>query len=571
MTDTPDSQTPYSEEELVLLLHAYTASPEKLRDLRALIEEERPRAHIECPRLPIGLFSTADPDAMAADLVARIDALWHERNASGKLPYARITLVGHSVGALLARKIYVLACGENNDAPLGQRGFETPREWASRVERIILLAGMNRGWSFGAHLSLWRAMLWRIGVMLGWLRVITTRKQLLIFQIRRGAPFITQLRIQWLSLRRHAPEKQGVGQALTAQLLGSVDDMVSPEDNIDLVAGKDFVYLDVPESGHADVVRVADPVYGPGRAAIIRAALNSSRETLEKQSLIPADVLPTSPDESVTDVIFVVHGIRDIGFWTQKIARRVVELGKDAGRRFRTETSSYGYFAMLPFVLPWTRRAKVEWLMDQYAENLALYPEADFSFVGHSNGTYLLSRALKDYPACRFKNVVFAGSVVHPGYDWGKIDTQGQVSRVLNFVASSDWVVALFPKGFSRWGSRELGGAGHDGFVEEKPVTNVRYIEGGHGAALREDNWTTIARFIVDGTLGPSIPRRTKKRAPHAWLLGVLSIFVWPLIAAVIVGSAYVVWLGVDQWPEWGQAVAFIGWGLMLWRAATRL
>ncbi len=68
-----------------------------------------------------------------------------------------------------------------------------------------------------------------------------------------------------------------------------------------------------------------------------------------------------------------------------------------------------------------TRRSKVEWLMDQYTENLALYPNADFSFVGHSNGTYLLAKALLEYPACKFKNVVFAGSVVNKNYDWGTL------------------------------------------------------------------------------------------------------------------------------------------------------
>ena len=44
------------------------------------------------------------------------------------------------------------------------------------------------------------------------------------------------------------------GKALTIQLLGSRDDMVAPEDNIDLVSGRDFIYLDVPYSGHEDVI-----------------------------------------------------------------------------------------------------------------------------------------------------------------------------------------------------------------------------------------------------------------------------------------------------------------------------
>jgi alpha-beta hydrolase superfamily lysophospholipase len=103
---------------------------------------------------------------------------------------------------------------------------------------------------------------------------------------------------------------------------------------------------------------------------------------------------------------------------------------------------------LLPFLLPWARRKKVEWLMDQYTESKAKYPEAEFSYVGHSNGPYLLAGALRDYRCCRFKNVVFAGSVVHTDYDWSEfLGSQPQrVKVILNYVATSDAVVAFFPK-----------------------------------------------------------------------------------------------------------------------------
>ena len=58
--------------------------------------------------------------------------------------------------------------------------------------------------------------------------------------------------------------------------------------------------------------------------------------------------------------------------------------------------------------------------MDKYAEAKALFPNAEFSYVGHSNGTYLLARALTDYTCCSFKYVVFAGSVVRTDYNWSK-------------------------------------------------------------------------------------------------------------------------------------------------------
>ena len=105
---------------------------------------------------------------------------------------------------------------------------------------------------------------------------------------------------------------------------------------------------------------------------------------------------------------------------------------------------------MLPFILPWVRQEKVEWLMDEYVGAKARYPNASFSYVGHSNGTYLLARALRDYPAVRFRNVLFAGSVVRRDYRWDQAIRAGQVICVVNMVATSDWVVAIFPSGLDR-------------------------------------------------------------------------------------------------------------------------
>ena len=100
--------------------------------------------------------------------------------------------------------------------------------------------------------------------------------------------------------------------------------------------------------------------------------------------------------------------------------------------------------------------------------------ECAFSYVGHSNGTYLVARALKDYPAARFHRIVFAGSVVRCDYDWlqisrpipGETSELPRVDKVLNFTATGDWVVALFPKGLQPIKAIDLGSAGHDGFVQ---------------------------------------------------------------------------------------------------------
>ena len=101
---------------LVLLLHAYTQTPRHLAAVRAAVAHEWPKARLVCPELPLSLLSMADPNEIVAGLLDTIDA---ETAAAERAhaPITNIVLVGHSFGALLARKLYVVACGETAEAP----------------------------------------------------------------------------------------------------------------------------------------------------------------------------------------------------------------------------------------------------------------------------------------------------------------------------------------------------------------------------------------------------------------------------------------------------------------------
>ena len=483
--------------ELIVLLHSYMGSSVKLHSVRTVIVNEFPNADLYLPDFRAGWLSTENPAQITQNILEDIDEIWKFREEKYSTSYKRIIFVGHSLGALIARKVYVCACGELPVARFEKEiSAKEPRPWASKVERLILLAGMNRGWRISHHLSLINALIWSTGSFLGDFLTLVRGVQPLIFSIRKGAPFITQLRLDWIHMRNHVKERK-FGDALTIQLLGSIDDMVSPEDNIDLISGRDFVYMDMPYSGHANVIEMDDHSLAPNseqlfkdgdctigeeRSAVFREALLKGKEELLQSSTLPTDLPPEKRRLEVTDVVFVVHGIRDLGFWTHKVARRVLELGRRRSLSnvvLATETSSYGYFPMLSFLLPTKRREKVEWLMDQYAQSLALYPNAKFSFVGHSNGTYLLTRALRDYPACRFKNILLAGSVVRTRYDWTSAIAKGQVEKVLNYVATADLVVAVFPRAIQMLRIQDLGSAGHDGFInKENEVEQVKYVRG---------------------------------------------------------------------------------------------
>jgi pimeloyl-ACP methyl ester carboxylesterase len=179
--------------------------------------------------------------------------------------------------------------------------------------------------------------------------------------------------------------------------------------------------------------------------------------------------------------------------------------------------------------------------MDRYVEIRARYPNAAVSFVGHSNGTYLLARSLSDYPAVRFARVVLAGSVVRRDFDWEKrlkresFGKPPRVEEVWNYVATKDWVVAIFSKAFQPLKFFfDLGSAGHDGFDQfnRKHATpglnESHYIEGTHSAALTETQWGDIARFIVNGDPIPGPPDRDFKDHRRWWM--VAAGWVSPLI-----------------------------------------
>ncbi|WP_133122409.1 MULTISPECIES: alpha/beta hydrolase [unclassified Klebsiella] len=574
---------------LVVVFHAYANNATSLSSVIDAVKKQWPNAQMYCPDLPLSWFSTANPNEIVNLHLNQLDTII-QQSENGTNPITNIILIGHSFGALLARKLYIVACGETRKAPFEACYFRSEssldngrlaaRYWAKRVSRLILMAGMNRGWSISHHMSITKAPLWTLGVILGHLLYAFKHRPPAILTIRRGAEFITQLRVQWLYMRReYASDSKAGGNAITIQLLGSRDDIVSPDDNIDLISGGDFIYLDVPYSGHKSIIELYDSDYGQSRFSVFIKALILSPSELASDNILPADERVTKADESVTQVAFVIHGIRDAGYWTHKLARRIQVPDNE---KWATETSSYGYFPMLPFLFPLYRRKKVEWLMDQYTEALAKYPKASFSYVGHSNGTYLLARALELYPCCTFKNVVFAGSVVRQDFNWHKYlnSSPPRVNAVLNFVATTDWVVAFFSKlfQFAHW--QDLGSAGHDGFILSNPhprIHQLTYIKGGHGAAIEEPLWDHIASFIRNGKL-PSKNNIPLSLSRTKWI-AITSHF--PPIAWILVGAiTWGVWLAIKyliqlltplQSQDYATGFSLAIYILILWLLLTKI
>ncbi len=613
--------------ELAVVLHGPDGSPKQMLSVFEAVGERSEDTDILAPILPygglFGLLDTTPVEKIVREVIEEIDkALAERERCDDGGVYERFVLIGYSASAVIARKVAIVVHGETSEAPFvtDLRGLERP--WAGGVERIILLAGMSNGWAPAVARDWLQSAFWTLA---SWYCVLLSIFRLpvpTLYALRQGQPFIVQTRLEWLALTRSerlAMKRAAHAQALrlrggrcsssevlpaifVVQLLGAIDDLVSPDDAVDIVVRKgdaaSFVLIETPDTTHHGAIRMRKPTeeqratlestltggLGPNakslaivcrelslsdqaRFLLLTKSVSDNRKDLEKIAIRAAhmaDTLPADPDENVSDVVFVIHGIRDKGFWTQKIARAIKEEADGEKRVFRTFTGTYGYFAIFPFLAPWVRHWKTGWLMEQCVVMHALYPKAKFSYVGHSNGTYLLARALLRYPAARFHHVVFAGSVVRCDYPWRRLLSDApenrprQVGKILNYVATEDWVVAIFAKAFQALTSLfDIGSAGYDGFDEHRrpahhpDLHEAKFIVGSHEAGIREAHWKDIARFIVHGepptddapreappewkAVQPKLLRLTSAASPGLLIVWAIlgALYIWSLAAIV--------------------------------------
>lgn len=501
-------------------------------------------------KVSYGAYSNADPLEVSRKISQVI-----EDHFQGK-SYQRVVLLGQSIGALLVKR--ALLTGE-----------KASHDWTKYVARVVLLAGMNRGWDISGQKPSDMSFDRWIQIWLGTWAARLAGFGKLVLSSETGTPFVANLRVDWMSRMRSADRPIEV-----VQLLGDIDDIVSEEDNKDLRSIDDgqFAWIKVRGTGHGNIVDFRDDQeFGNVTLGSYRRQkfLLAATEDFDRVAL-ENEVQPFEPDPNVTHVVFVVHGIRDLGEWAavfeSELQRRFKEtLAEGSSAKLAIASVRYGYFGMGPFLLRPIRDKYVKWFMDEYTETLARYPKAsEIHFVGHSNGTYLLAAALDKYSSLKVQRVVFGGSVVRKNYAWKDRFKNAPKLRVRNYVAADDWVVALFPRFFEpplidKLLSNDIGSAGFNGFeTDHASLSNVAYLRGGHGAFL--DRIPEIAGFILNDPSPPTSPIQTGEpnvllKWGSAWATWVL---VWPLLAAVIV---YVGWHVVTAAPEprWPFFLAYIG------------
>ena len=346
----------------------------------------------------------------------------------------------------------------------------------------------------------------------------------LFMSLERGAPFIANLRVQWIRLSRDG----SVATPPVTQLLGTIDDLVTDEDNRDVLVTREFRFVTVPQSGHATILDLTDKSttvdgaeVGHLRAQALLSALSAGGiderfdETEAQKELTKRTfALHAQPGTKVRQVVFLMHGIRDNGDWPRRLREEIMIIENKKGRPEKQKTycivSSYGHFSLIQFLLFNFRQKNVRWFMDQYTEALALseMEEEVVHFVGHSNGTYLLAQGLQKYATLRVNRVAFIGSVVPRSFPWDQYFLDGRIMSLRNDRAEADWIVGVFPGFFQLLAQifpvsyfADTGNAGLRGFDNSAGPNHKEYyyFKGGHGAAIQPANLRTLAEYVVDG------------------------------------------------------------------------
>lgn len=557
-TSVPGEQ---ASDRLVVFVHGWGGKLFSSKDVVDTIRAELKDADLLAPTYRGHVAANTDPLEIAEALSECIEQAVKDRQRRGG-PYRDIILIGYSLGSLIARKAYVFARGQVQDS---STPYLSPhRTWPELVSRIILLAGVNRGWSMKPkpkHVS-W--LIWLVYFLLYPLTAIIPAGRL-IRSFQRGMPFVANLRIQWQNL-----EQQGSSLPLTIQLLGRQEDLVSLQDNIDIQFCRRFVFLSVPETGHWNAMNFHEPQLGARRRELFLTAM--LQENLQGDELS----IPIMDDRTerevgaeqaeVRDVVFVMHGIRDFGHWTKRIRDCIDRIASDHKRRVFVNTAAYTRFPMTGFLFTISRRAKTQWFMDRYSEAYARYPRAQFHFIGHSNGTYLLATALRRYAACHFDRVAFAGSVVPRDFPWDEIVQSGRLRSLRNDLASADWVVAIFPRSFEqvrellRLPMGDIGTGGVFGFLDtEGNRQQVAYVEGGHSAAIQPANHASLVRYVLGLDVVPRIDEQLKVTdhiAPWVSCCSAICAFIGLLLATLPIALSAMVtyaWYGLAT-GKWNGA-----------------
>ena len=402
-------------------------------------------------------------DDVARNLGAEISQRWQHDHG-----YDEVILVGHSIGALLARKAWL-------DSIDSRQGNEyAPASWGVAVSRFVLFAGLSRG--VDMETSLGRRIFSRA------LEFLPGRFS--SEDVHRGSVFITNLRISWMRLMAELPSE---ARPVCVQLLGTRDTVVAREDSIDVDVFPTSRTISIPNASHGDLHLLGGKDGMEGRIDVFVSAFTS---TLAAGSR--AAVIDSTPNQRI---LMVVHGIRATR--TDEWLKYSKKIAKENWPDVKVVTPTYGFLSAFRFVIPSVRKRYARFFRDFYTEVICRNRDARIYVLCHSNGTYALGHCLQEFQAISVERVALAGSVLPTDYPWSSLIDRKQVLSVRNDCASRDFPVALLCSALRGLGMRDIGTGGFNGFFGGA-VEEVRYHPGGHGAMLKESNLDSMLRYLLN-------------------------------------------------------------------------
>jgi hypothetical protein len=553
-----------------------------IKDVLAAIGDACPNADITTLRYNSGIWSNQSAPELISILAQGIGEIYDRKSESGK-PYESVSLVGHSIGSLLVRGAFLLGNGYKFTSTTQVPGSSS---WCKKVDRIISLAGLNKGWQYPKVGPLRSVLLRAIRFYAD-----AFNQARFMLSVAEGAPFIVDLRLHWWEWVRAAAQSASRGEVVpaTSHIRGERDDLVKSEDLEDLLGAPDFKGRLIKNVAHFNIgifthetAKAVKEEYSkkPTFWGCIFHPIESSKQYLKifafawlleddtgapgislqerRDELFDAlgprtrgnqDGTPPIMNTAVRKVVMIKHGIRDSASgWANSLIK---EIGSQASAGTVIATAAgYQRFSMFQFLIPGARVARVRLMMKEYTDLRVAYPSASFCYFGHSYGTYLLCRALRDYQSCRFEHaVVLAGSVVCTDFGWQAVLDSRRVNRVKNIRANGDLTVSVFPGSFeklrnlfamkpTRW-SDILGYAGVDGFNLATAGGGQYFMNvlfrGGHGTALKDERHSAIARFLLgDDAAITDDANESGKTVKVRWLTTVASTLSFVIFGALV-------------------------------------
>jgi pimeloyl-ACP methyl ester carboxylesterase len=182
---------------------------------------------------------------------------------------------------------------------------------------------------------------------------------------------------------------------------------------------------------------------------------------------------------AIDRILISIHGIETDGTWQDEIDRSFQGIAGLAYDKYK-----YGKFHFWETAFASAREDEIVAFAKKWDE---VYRETGVvpSVIAHSFGTYIICRAMIQFPVLKFDRIILCGSILDCDFDWPGMIAAGRVQAVLNETAGDDGVVAMFRNAVLRSIINGSGPSGLDGFKRDTPMLEQRhYPELKHSGAF---------------------------------------------------------------------------------------